>query len=80
MPYLFIQIPEAVREKLEQRGITEAEVASIVYDALTTDEVKSRSTGRPMFFGQLADGSLATVVFEYLDDVTIEVVTAYAVD
>jgi len=80
MPYLFIQIPESVREKLEQRGISEQEVERIVHSAAEGSEATSRSSNRPMFFGELSDGRMAVVVFEYLDRITIEVITAYPVE
>jgi uncharacterized DUF497 family protein len=40
----------------------------------------SRATGRPMATGVTADGRLVVVVYEFVDDVTVYVITAFEVD
>jgi hypothetical protein len=40
----------------------------------------SRATGRPMATGITADGRWAVVVYEFVDSVTVCVITAFEVD
>jgi hypothetical protein len=40
----------------------------------------SRATGRPMATGVTTDGRLVVVVFEFIDGVTVYVITAFEVD
>ena len=40
----------------------------------------SRATGRPMATGATADGRLVVVVYEFVDDFTVYVITAFEVD
>jgi len=68
---------ESVLRKLEARGLNSTEVEDVVCHPVQTDV--SLSTGRPVAFGWLADGRYIIVVYEQLDEVTVQVITAYSV-
>lgn len=68
---------DSVLEKLDARGLIAEEVEAIVCHPVRTDV--SASTGRPVAFGWVADGRYVIVVYEPLDSVTVQVITAYSV-
>lgn len=68
---------ESVLEKLDARGLDSAEIEDVVCHPTQTDV--SLSTGRPVAFGWLNDGRYVIVVYEQLDAVTVQVITAYSV-
>jgi uncharacterized DUF497 family protein len=60
-----------------EHGISKEEVEEVVENA--TDADVSRSSGRPVIFGDTVAGRHVMVVFELIDDDTIYPVTAYEV-
>lgn len=58
-------------------GVTKEEVEEVLANA--TDADISRSTGRPVVFGDTLTGRHLIVVFEVVDDDTVYPVTAYDV-
>jgi hypothetical protein len=68
---------DSVLKKLEARDLIPDEIEEIVCYPVQTDV--SLSTGRPVAFGWIADGRYVIVVYEQLDAVTVQIITAYAV-
>ena len=60
-----------------EHGVTKEEVEEILENA--TDEDISRSSGRPVVFGDTATGRHLMVVYEEVETDTVYPVTAYAV-
>jgi uncharacterized DUF497 family protein len=58
-----------------EHGITKEEVEEVLESAVDFDI--SRSTGRPVVFGETCSGRHLMVVFEQINAVTIYPVTAY---
>ena len=77
MPWLDIFLTEIRIAKLAEHGLTFADVESAVFNPIGDDV--SDSTGRPIRFGHATDGRKIAVVFEKIDEITIEVFTAYEV-
>lgn len=75
MPYYLFVWNEEIEDHLAQHGITPEEFESVVCDP---DYVTiSRSTGRPIAFGETVDGKYLACVYELLDETTVLPVTAY---
>jgi uncharacterized DUF497 family protein len=60
-----------------EHGVTKEEVEEVFQNA--TDADISRSTGRPVVFGDTSTGRRWIVVYEEIDANTVYPVTAYAV-
>ena len=58
-------------------GITQDEVEQVLQNA--TDADISRSSGRPVVFGDTAGGRHLMVVYDEIDDDTVYPITAYEV-
>ena len=65
-------------EHLAQHGITPDDFEEVVSNADV--ESVSRSSGRPLVRGYTADGRRIACVYEWIDDMTIEPVTAYEIE
>lgn len=76
MYFEFLWVPSVLR-KLEARELSPEEIESVVCHPQSTDI--SISSGRPIAFGWIPDGRYVIVVYEQLDDVTVQVITAYQV-
>jgi len=75
--YLFVWNSE-VEEHLAGHGVTPDEFEEVVCDP---DEVhRSRSSGRPIAFGETSTGRYLACVYEFLDETTVLPVTAYEVE
>ena len=75
--YLFIWNVQ-VEEYLALHGVTLDEFEEVVCDP---DEVdRSRSSRRPIAFGETSTGKYLACVYELLDDTTVLPVTAYEVE
>ena len=72
----FIWINSVV-EKLAEREISTEDVEVIMSAPAGQD--LSRSTGLPVAFGHLADGRFVIVVYHWLDQFTVQPITAYEV-
>ncbi|HEX6987653.1 MAG TPA: hypothetical protein VF170_19900 [Planctomycetaceae bacterium] len=69
--------PRGNVEKLRQHGLT-PEDAMYVIEGVGRDEIDaSRSSDRPIVFGETEDGRFVAVVFEWADDDLIYVVTGF---
>ena len=77
MPYYHFQwTPEAL-EHLEEHDIDPEDYESIVREARVTG--KSRSSKLPATLGYTSDGRFVFAVYKFIDETTIEPVTAYEV-
>ena len=63
---------------IADHGIAIEDAEAIVCSPMATGI--SRATGRPMATGMTKDGRLAAVVYEFIDSVTVYVITAFDVD
>lgn len=68
---------DSVVEKLAERELSTEDVEGIVNAPAGQD--LSRSTGLPVAFGHLADGRFVIVVYRWLDQFTVQPITAYEV-
>ena len=68
---------DPVLEKLAEREISPYDVEAII--AKPEGQDVSRSTGLPVAFGALADGRFIIVVYRWIDQVTVQPITAYEV-
>ena len=68
---------DSVVEKLAERELSTEDVEGIVNTPAGQD--LSRSTGLPVAFGHLADGRFVIVVYHWLDQFTVQPITAYEV-
>lgn len=75
MPWLHVIWTDIAQEKIAAHAVTEAEVEHVVLHVEATNQ--SRSTGRPIFIGRTQAGRRLCVVCEWLDEVTVEIITAY---
>ncbi|MDA1054949.1 MAG: hypothetical protein O3C40_31385 [Planctomycetota bacterium] len=64
-------------DKISQHGLTIEDVEYVLMNPKR--RVTSKSTGRPAVYGYTPDGDYIFVVYEEVDDVTIEPITAYIV-
>lgn len=69
--------PDGNVQHCADHGITKEEVEEVLESA--TDADVSRSTGRPVVFGDTSSGRHLMVVFESVDASTVYPVTAYEV-
>jgi uncharacterized DUF497 family protein len=69
--------PDGNLEHCAQHGVTKEEVEQVLQNA--TDEDVSRSSGRPVVFGDTVAGRHLMVVYEQVDDDAVYPVTAYEV-
>ena len=60
-----------------QHGVTKEEVEEVFLNAMDVDI--SRSTGRPVVFGETKTGKHLMVVFEAIDKNTVYPITAFVV-
>jgi hypothetical protein len=68
---------DAVLDKLAEREISADEIEAIISHPEFED--LSRSSGLPVAFGHLMDGRLVIVVYRWVDQVTVQPITAYEV-
>jgi uncharacterized DUF497 family protein len=64
-------------DKISQHGLTIEDVEYVLMNPKR--RVTSKSSGRPAVYGYTPDGDYIFVVYEEVDDVTIEPITAYIV-
>ena len=78
MPFCLFIWNDQIVEHLAAHGIAPDEFEQVVCDP---DEVaESRSSGRPIAFGETSTGRYLACVYELLDDTTVLPVTAYEVE
>ena len=68
---------DAVLDKLAEREISADEIAAIISHPEFEDV--SLSSGLPVAFGHRMDGRLVIVVYRWVDQVTVQSITAYEV-
>ena len=64
-------------DKISQHGLSIDDVEHVLMNPKR--RVTSKSSGRPAVYGYTPDGDYIFVVYEEVDDVTIEPITAYIV-
>jgi uncharacterized DUF497 family protein len=69
--------PEGNVKHCAAHGVTKDEVESVFQNV--TDEDVSRSTGRPVVFGDTVEGRHLMVVYEEIDAETVYPITAYEI-
>ena len=69
--------PDGNVQHCAQHDVSREEVEEMLEN--TTDAYISRSSGRPVVFGDTSGGRHLMVVFEFIDDDTIYPVTAFEV-
>jgi uncharacterized DUF497 family protein len=69
--------PEGNVHHCAEHGVTKEEVEEVLENA--TDADVSRSSGRPVVFGDTTTGRHLLVVYEEIDEHTVYPVTAYEV-
>ena len=78
MPFYFFQWTRECEAHLAQHGVTPEEFEEVVGNP---DWVQSsRTTGRPIAFGETTTGKYLACVYELLDEVTVLPITAYQPD
>ena len=78
MPMYFFVWSDKTVEHLTEHGVTPDEFEFIVQNPEATGV--SRSSGRPYAVGMLDDGRELFCVYELVDEMTIEPITAYEVE
>ena len=78
MPFYFFVWNHEIEQHLARNGVTPGEFEEVVCDPDEVDE--SRSSGRPIAFGETSSGKYLACVYELLDDTTVLPVTAYEVE
>lgn len=78
MPMYFFYWTDEIVDHLDQHGVSIEEFETIVQQP--DRQGISRSSGRPFAVGQTEDGRVLLCVYEFIDDVTIEPVTACEID
>ena len=74
MPFFDFIWLDAVLDKLAEREISADEIEAIISHPEFED--LSRSSGLPVAFGHLMDGRLVIVVYRWVDQVTVQPITA----
>jgi hypothetical protein len=78
MPLYFFIWTQEIIEHLAEHDVTPDEFEEIVSDPEYEDV--SRSSGNPLAIGYTSEGRHLCCVFRFLDDDTIEPITAYEVN
>ncbi len=78
MPHVFFIWNDELIEYIGQHGVSQDEFEEVVLNS--QDVQTSRSSGRPIVFGETSTGKFLACVFEYVDADHIVPVTAYEVD
>jgi hypothetical protein len=66
---------DSVVEKLAERDLSTDDIEAII--ATPEGQDTSRSTGLPVAFGHLAGGRFVIVVYRWIDQATVQPITAY---
>ena len=77
MPFFDFIWLDAVLDKLAEREISADEIEAIISHPEFAD--LSRSSRLPVAFGHLIDGRLVIVVYRWVDQVTVQPITAYEI-
>ncbi|MFO7902026.1 MAG: hypothetical protein ACQESR_22660 [Planctomycetota bacterium] len=78
MPHVLFHWNDEITEYIAQHGVTPEEFEEVV---LASKDVRtSRSSGRPIVFGETSTGKYLACVFEYIGHDEVVAVTAYEID
>ncbi|MHB1034974.1 MAG: hypothetical protein ACYC35_21675 [Pirellulales bacterium] len=78
MPFYLFIWSDMIEVHLAAHGVTPDEFEEVICDP---DEVcQSRSSGRPVAFGETSTGKYLACVYELLDESTVLPITAYEVE
>ncbi len=78
MPHVLFHWNDEIVEYIAQHGVTPEEFEEVV---LASKKVRtSRSSGRPIVFGETSTGKFLACVFEYIGHDEVVAVSAYEVD
>jgi uncharacterized DUF497 family protein len=78
MPWYFFHWDEENIQHVADHGITQAEFEEMVMDPERVEP--SRSSGRPIAFGETSTGKYLACVFEMLDEATVDPITAFEIE
>lgn len=78
MPFFLFQWTEEIELHLAEHGVIPEEFEEVVCNPDFVQ--RSRSTGRPIAFGETSTGRILACVYELVDDVTVLHITAYEPD
>ena len=78
MPMFFFMWSDPTIEHLAEHGVTPDEFEIVVQNPDSTGN--SRSTGRPYAVAIMDDGRELICIYEMLDSMTVEPITAYELD
>lgn len=78
MPHATIVWNDELIEYIGQHGVSAEEFEEVVLSSKAIEI--SRSSGRPIVFGETTTGKFLACVFEYIDADTVLPVTAYEID
>ena len=78
MPFYLFLWNDEIEEHLARNGVTPEEFEGVVCDPDEVDQ--SRSSARPIAFGETSTGKYLACVYEMLDETTVLPVTAYEVE
>jgi hypothetical protein len=77
MPYFHFFWTDDIIEHLAEHDVTPEEFEAIVCDPITTGV--SRSSGLPFATGYAEDGRKLICIYDLLDELTVEPITAYEI-
>jgi len=78
MPFFFFIWNDEIEQHLAEHGVTPDEFEYVVCNP---DEVEeSRTSGRPIAFGETASGKYLACIYELLDDATVLPDTAFELE
>lgn len=78
MPFFLFVWNDQIEAHLAVHGVTPDEFEEVVCDPDNVEQ--SRSSGRPIAFGETSTGKYLACVYELLDESTVLPVTAYEVE
>ena len=78
MPHVLFVCNDELIEHIGRHGVTQDEFEEVVLNSIEVQV--SRSSGRPIVFGETSTGKYLACVFEYLDADQVVPITAYEVD
>ena len=75
MPWIDIIWTDTARTKIAQHGVSEGEVEDVLTQDIQPET--SRRSGRPLVRGETEAGRPLVVVYEQVDAITVQVITAF---
>lgn len=78
MPFYMFYWTDEIIEHLDEHDVSPDEFEAIVQNPEWTGS--SRRTGKPLAAGQTEDGRMILCVYQFIDNITIEPITAYEIN